>query len=153
MRSTACASGILAHEMSEESARPDAVELVRRQLEALNRRDLDGAMREVAEDIVFIGRALGGDYFEGHAAIDAFLEEWFGQYEELDFNIEEVSDLGGGVVFAVVTQHGRLVGGDGHVQQREGWVYLCVGGWISRLTIFEVDEGRVAAERLAQEAG
>ena len=69
----------------------------------------------------------------------------------MGFDFEEVSDLGSGVVFAVVIQDGRPVGGDGHVRQREGWVYLCVGGSITRLTTSEVDEGRAAAERLAQE--
>jgi ketosteroid isomerase-like protein len=105
-------------------------------------------MSSVAEDAVLDGRA---DFFEGRAAIRGFLEDWFRTYEELDFELEEVSHLGGGVVLAVVSQDGRLVGGDGHLRQREGWVYLCVGGSIARLTIFEVDQARAAAERLAQE--
>jgi ketosteroid isomerase-like protein len=78
---------------------------------------------------------------------------WFGTFEALDFELEEVSHLGGGVVFAVVSQDGRPVGGDGHVRQREGWVYLCVGGSIARLTTYDVDQARAAAERLAQERG
>jgi hypothetical protein len=54
----------------------------------------------------------------------------------------------------VVIQDGRLVGGDGHLRQREGWVYLCVRGSIARLTTRDVvDEARAAAERLAQERG
>ena len=134
--------------MSQESATPDVVELVRKQVDALNRRDLDGVMSSVAEDAVLDGRA---DLIEGRAAIRGFLEEWFGAYEELDFELEEVSHLGGGVVFAVVIQDGRLVDGGGHLRQREGWVYLCVGGSIARLTTSEVDEARVAAERLALE--
>ena len=100
--------------MSQENVDP-----VRKQLEALDRRDLDGVMNNVAEDAVLDGRA---DLIEGRAAIRGFLEEWFGAYEELDFELEEVSHLGGGVVFAVVIQDGRLVGSDGHVRQREGWV-------------------------------
>ncbi len=110
--------------MSKEFTAPDPVELVREQLEALDRGDLDGVMSSVAEDGVLDGRA---ELIEGRAAISGFLEEWFGAYEELDFELEEVSHLGGGVVFAVVIQDGRLVGSDGHVRQREGWVYLCVG--------------------------
>ena len=137
--------------MPEESTTPDPVELVRKQLEALDRGDLDGVMSNVAEDAVFHGRF--GDVFEGRAAIRGFLEVWFGTYEELDFELEEVSDLGGGVVFAVVIQDGRPVGGDGHVRQREGWVYLCLGGSIARLTTSDVDQARAAAERLAQERG
>jgi hypothetical protein len=56
-------------------------------------------------------------------------------------------------VFTVVIQDGRLVGSDGRVRQREGWVYLWMGGSIARLTTSEVDEARAAAERLAEERG
>ena len=136
--------------MSKEFTAPDPVELVRKQLEALDRGDLDGVMSSVAEDAVLEGRA---DYFESRAAIRGFLEDWFGAYEELAFELEEVSHLGGGVVFAVVSQDGRPVGGDGRVRQREGWVYLCVGGSIARLTTSDVDQAREAAERLAQKRG
>src|SRR6195256_293243 len=131
--------------MSEEPTAPDLVELVRKQFEALNRRDLGGVMSGVAEEGVLDGRA---DLIEGRAAIRGFLDEWFGAYEELDYELEEVSHLGGGVVFAVVIQDGRLVGSDGRVRQREGWVYLWVGGSIARLTTSDIDEARGAAERL-----
>ena len=134
--------------MSEESTTPDLVELVRKQLEALDRGDLYGVMSSVAEDVVLDGRA---DLVEGRAAIRGFLDEWFNAYEELKYEVEEVSHLGGGVVFAVVIQDGRLVGSDGHIRQREGWVYLFAGGAITRLTTSEVDDARPAAERLAEE--
>ena len=137
--------------MSQESTTPDLVELVRKQLEALDRRDLDGVMNSVAEDSVLEGRVE--NFLEGRAAIRRFLEDWFRAWEELDFELEEVSDLGGGVVFAVVIQDGRPVGGDGRVRQREGWVYLWVGGSIARLTTSEVDQARAAAERLAELRG
>jgi uncharacterized protein (TIGR02246 family) len=136
--------------MSEESTTPDLVELVRRQAEAANRRDLDAVMSSFAPDAVFDGRGAG-TLFEGRAAIRPFLEDWFGTFEELEYGLEEVRDLGKGVVFAVVTQNGRLVGSAGHLRQREGWVYVWVGGLIERLTTDELDEGRAAAERLAEE--
>ena len=132
--------------MSQEN-----VELVRKQLEALDRRDVDGVMNNVAEDGVLEGRV---EEVEGRAAIRRFLvEDWFRAYEELNYELEEVSDLGGGVVFAVVIQDGRPVGADGRVRQREGWVYLWVGGSIARLTTSEVDQARAAAERLAEQRG
>jgi ketosteroid isomerase-like protein len=134
--------------MSEGSTTPDLVALVREQLEALDRRDLDAVMSFVAEDTIFDGRALG-DHFEGRPAIRRFIDDWFRAWEKLDFEPEQVTDLGGGVVFAVVVQDGRPLGGHGRVGQREGWVYRWVGASIARLTIFEVDEGRAAAERLA----
>ena len=134
--------------MAEESTTPDPVELVRKQVEALNRGDLDGVMSRVAEDGVLDGRA---DLIEGRAAIRGFLDEWVRAYEELEYELEEVTHLGGGVVFAVVIQDGRLVGSAGRIRQREGWVYLWAGGLIARLTTYELDEGRAAAERLAEE--
>jgi ketosteroid isomerase-like protein len=137
--------------MSEESTTPDPVELVRKQVEALNRRDLDAVMSSVAEDGVLDGRAEQA--LEGRATIRGFIDDWFGAYDELEYELEEVSHLGGGVVFAVVSQDGRLVGSAGRIRQREGWVYLCVGGSIARLTTSDVDEARAAAEQLAQERG
>jgi ketosteroid isomerase-like protein len=133
--------------MSQEN-----VELVRRQFEAGNRRDIDAVMSTFAVDGVLEGRALG-DIFEGQAAVRAFIEGWFGMYEELEFELEEVHDLGNGVVLAVVLQEGRPAGIAGHVQQREGWVYACVGGLIARLTVLDVDEALAAAEALAEQRG
>ena len=60
-----------------------------------------------------------------------------------------VHDLGNGVVLAVVVQLARPAGIAGHVQQREGWVYVWVGGLIARLTVLDIDEARAAGERLA----
>ncbi len=126
----------------------DPVELVRKQIEAADRGDLDGVMSGVAEDAVLDGRA---DLVEGRAAIRGFIDEWFKAYDELDYRLEEVGHLGGGVVLAVVVQDGRLVGSEGRVRQREGWVYLFAGDTIARLETSEVDEARAAAERLAGE--
>ncbi len=138
--------------MAEESTTSDPVELVGRALAAADRRDLDAAADSFAEDATFDGRALG-DRFEGRAAIRSFLEDWFGTYEELEFGLEEVRDLGNAVVFAVVVQNGRLAGSAGHLRQREGWVFVWVRGLIASLTTSEVEEAQAAAERLARERG
>jgi uncharacterized protein (TIGR02246 family) len=138
--------------MPEESTTPDLVELLGRAIEAANRRDLDAVASSFAEDATFDGRGLG-DRFEGRAAIRSFLETWFGTYEDLEFELAEVRDLGNGVVFAMVVQNGRPAGSAGLLGQREGWVFVWVRDLIARLSIFEVDEGRAAAERLAGERG
>ncbi|HEX6653252.1 MAG TPA: nuclear transport factor 2 family protein [Thermoleophilaceae bacterium] len=138
--------------MPEESTTSELVERVRRQFEAGNRRDIDAVMSTFAVDGVLEGRGLG-DIFEGQAAIRAFVEGWFGMYEELEFKLEEVHDLGNGVVFAVVLQEGRPTGSAGHVRQREGWIYVWAGGLIARLTVVDIDEARAAADALAESRG
>jgi ketosteroid isomerase-like protein len=144
--------------MPEESTTPDLVELVREQAEAANRRDLDAVIKVFGENAIMTGVAGGATggvgSFEGRAAIRRFIADWFDAYEELHFEFEEVSHLGNGVVFGVLIQEGRPLGSGGHVRQREGWVYLWVGGSIARLqTYIDIDEGRAAAERLAVERG
>jgi uncharacterized protein (TIGR02246 family) len=136
--------------MSEESPTPDLVELMGRAFEAANRRDLDAVAGSFAEDATFDGRGVP-DHHEGRAAIRSMLEEWYAIYDELEFGLEEIRDLGNGVVFALVVQNARLAGSAGHLRQREGWVFVWVGGLIASLATSEVDEGRAAAERLAQE--
>ena len=66
--------------MSQESTTPDLVELVRKQLEALDRRDVDGVMNNVAEDGVLEGRV---EEVEGRAAIRRFLGDWSACVEAL----------------------------------------------------------------------
>ena len=140
--------------MPEESTTPDLVELLRRALEAANRRDLDAVISFYASDTVFEGRGVGGP-FEGRAAFRSFLEDWFGAYEELEFKLEDARDLGNGVVFAVVVQEGVPAGspGHGHFRQREGWVFLWERGLIARHSSDDLDEARAAAKRLAGERG
>jgi hypothetical protein len=49
-------------------------------------------------------------------------------------------------------EDGRLVGSDAHVRQRRAQVVLLAGGLILHQTAYmDVDDGRAAAQRLAQE--
>ena len=140
--------------MSEESTTPDLAELTRLVFEAVNQRDIDTVVSTFAPDAFLDGRAAGGPY-EGRAAIRGFLDEWFGAYAELRYEVEEFVVLDDGVVLAVVKQEGRPVGVDGLVDQREGWV-ICwsAEGLLVRLsTHTDIDEARAAAERLAESRG
>jgi ketosteroid isomerase-like protein len=137
--------------MADESTTPDPVELTRRAFEAADRRDLDAVSSFFASDAVFEGQ-VGN--LRGRAEIRSFLDEWFGAYDELEFELEDVRNLGSGVVFAVVVQEGALAGsaGHGHVRLREGWVFLWERDLIARRSTYEdIDEARAAAERLAAE--
>ena len=137
--------------MSEECTIHDLAELTRLAFEAVNRRDIDAVMGFFAPDAFL----AGFEVVEGRAAIRGFLDEWFGSFAELRFEVEEFVVLDDGVVLAVVSQEGRPVGVDGQVHQREGWaIHWSADGLIVRLTTDnDIDEARAAAERLAQEQG
>ena len=131
---------------------PDPAELTRLVFEAVNQRDIDAVMSFFAPDALLEGRV---DVVEGRAAIRGFLDEWFGYFAELRFEVEEFVVLDDGLVLAVVRQEGRPVGVDGQVHQREGWaIHWSADGLLVRLTTHtDIDEARAAAERLAQERG
>ena len=139
--------------MSEKSTTPDLTELTRRFIETGNQRDLDAAMSFFAPDAVWesMGMATG---FEGIAAIRGFFEDFTGAYEAYRVEPEEILDLGNGVTFSVIVQQGRPAGSAAHVQMRFASVTTWVDGLIERNTNYtDIDEGRVAAERLAEERG
>jgi ketosteroid isomerase-like protein len=140
--------------MPDESTTPDLVELTQQAWAVANDHDLDALLRTFAPDAVWDLSDAGLGTFEGVAKIRGFIEEWWGTWAAHLVTVEEMVGLGHGIVFSAVHEDGRLVGSDGHVEQRLGWVFLWVQGEIRRLvTYLDVDEARAAAERLAEERG
>jgi ketosteroid isomerase-like protein len=138
--------------MPEESTTPDLVELGRRVQQAANRRDFDLMMSVYAPDAVVDAEGLGT--FEGRAAIRVFFEDMLGSFDQYVLEQDEVVDLGNGVGFSVFCQSGHPGGSVGRVQQRYASVTERTEGLIVRVTFYsDIDEGRAAAERLAEERG
>ena len=138
--------------MPEEPKNPDLVELEKRLIDAVGRRDLDAITSLYAPDGVWDMAGTGFGTFEGRAAIRGFYEDWLASYEEYRIEAEEILDLGHGVGFRVLVQKGRPVGSTSEVQLRYANVSEWEDGKIKRITNYpEIDEARAAAERLAQE--
>jgi ketosteroid isomerase-like protein len=138
----------------EESTPPDLFELSREQLEAVNRGDLDTLMSFCPADGVYDTSPSGLGVYEGPVAIRAFIEAWWDAFEELTCELEELVDLGKGVMFSVIRQEARPVGSSAHVQTREAHVTEWMGRMTVRVTVYtDIDEGRAAAERLAKSRG
>jgi ketosteroid isomerase-like protein len=137
--------------MSEPSTTPDLAELARRAFEALSRRDFEALESFYAPDAVLKLVTMGAS-FEGVAAIRGFCEDFVATFEEYEIELEEILDLGNGVGFGVYLQQGRPVGSSGRVQMRAATVFLRAEGLVVRHMMYtDVDEGRAAAERLAEE--
>ena len=146
------AAGLAGWVTAEESTTPDLVELMRGNMEAGSRGDLDTAMTFYAPDAVWDTSPMGLGVYEGQPAIRLFFEDWLTAYDEFEIEPEEICDLGHGVVFVAISQNARLVGSPGRVQVRYAAVAIWAGRVIVRLTHYsDIDEARAAAERLANE--
>jgi ketosteroid isomerase-like protein len=140
--------------MSEESATPDLVELAYRRVEAVNRRDLEAVMGFFAADPVWDMSPIDMGLVEGRGAIRDALKAWWEMFPRIVTELDEVLDLGNGVVLQAVTQRGRPAGSSGELRQRSARVFVVVDGLIEVLTSYnDIDQARAAAERLAEERG
>jgi ketosteroid isomerase-like protein len=138
--------------MAEKSTTHDLVELNRRFIDAANAGDIDAALNLFAPDIVWEAGTVGT--FEGRPAVRGFFQDWLDAYDEFEFVAEEIRDLGNGVTFSVFIQRGRPRGTTGWVRVRYGAVATWLDGLLRRYTSYiDIDEGRAAAERLAEERG
>jgi ketosteroid isomerase-like protein len=138
--------------MPEESTTPDLVELARSLWEAASRRDCDAVMGFFGPEPVWETTLVTLD---GSAAIRERLEEWFGAFDELEFEPEETLDLGNGVTLTVVNQRARPAGSSssaGYIERQEALIGVWHEGMVTRATTFlDIDEARAAAERLAKQ--
>jgi ketosteroid isomerase-like protein len=137
--------------MAEEATTANLVEIGRRLVEADSYEEWAVlAERFYAPDVVWdLGGMLGS--IEGLPAVRAFVKEYWLMWEDHHHYAEEIVDLGHGVGYAVVREDGRMKGSDGRVQATNAWVSVWVEGRIVRTTPFtDIDEGRAAAERLAE---
>jgi SnoaL-like domain len=136
--------------MPDEPTTPDLVGLVQGFYDALNARDFETLASFYSADAVASFGALG--VHEGRAAIRRFYEDFTGAFEDFEADFDEVRDLGRGVAFVLFVQRGRPPSSAGWVQVRPGAAVALAGGQIERqINSVDIDEARVAAERLAEE--
>ena len=140
--------------MSEESTTPDLAERTRSLWNAASRRDYDAIMGFFGPEPVWETTLVTLD---GSAAIHERLEEWFGAFDELEFVLEEILDLGNGVTLTVVNQTARPAGSSSsssHIERQEAYVAVWQEGMLSRCkTFLDIDQARAAADCLAEERG
>jgi ketosteroid isomerase-like protein len=135
--------------ISDESASPDLVERVRAILDAANREDWEAILVYYAPAAKWETRGLGT--FEGPSAIRGFWEDWWSSYEHLQIDVTDIRDLGHGVVLAAFHFKGPPKGTTVEARSPLVLVYQWELGTVVRVsTYFDFDEGREAAELLAE---
>jgi hypothetical protein len=132
--------------MSEQSTTPNLAELTRELIEA---QGVDATMRFFGPASVYDLSVVGLEVFEGYGTIRGFLEEWLSSYHETADEAEEVTEIGNGVVLAVIRGQGRPAGSPADVRVHGRRSAVAV--WV---TIYlDIDEARASADRLAAERG
>jgi hypothetical protein len=148
--------------MPEASSTPDRLELTRRMFEVpggtafSQAAVVDRFTAFFAPDIVWESVGLGTT-FTGLEASREFLGVWMARFGGYEIDVEELLDLGGGVMFVKSGHSGRPIGSPAHVRlPREVLVNVFV--WERDAITHVVSSGdtpesRAGAERLAKERG
>ncbi len=70
-------------------------------------------------------------------------EAWLRTFEDFEMELQEVADLGGGIVFTVQRTRGRPAGATAYLQEREAYVIEFEDEMIVRNTNYaDIDEAR-----------
>lgn len=140
--------------MAEEPTTSDLAELARRFCECLERGDYDAALGFFDLNPVWDMSEMGMGIFEGRVPVRGLLEDWNGSYDEWEIELENLLDLGNGVVYAVVMERARPTGSTGRVQLRYAAVMVFAENLIARAKTYpDIDKARAAGERFAETRG
>jgi len=138
--------------MSEESTPPDSVEGTHQLHRFLNSRDLDAVTELFAPGSIWDASRWGLGSHEAPSSLRQFLRDWIGSFDVYELTLEEIQDVGNGIVFAVFFHAADLQGGGGSLRVRSSAVLDWEAGQLVGLTSYrDVDKARAAAERLAEE--
>jgi hypothetical protein len=138
--------------MSEQSMTPSPVDRTHQLHRVLNSRDLDAVTDLFAPGSIWDASRWGLGSHEAPAALRRFLQDWIGSFDVYELTLEEIQDLGNGIVFAVFFHAADLRGGGGALRVRSSAVLDWGAGQLVGLTSYrDIDEARAAAERLAEE--
>jgi ketosteroid isomerase-like protein len=137
--------------MSNEPTTSVALEQARKSFQAADSGDYDWMMTFYGPDSVFDMSPWGLGTYEGLAAIRAFFNDWIGAFEEFEMKVEELVDLGNGVVFGVAHQKAVSAGSSNPLRLRHASVSVWEDGVAVRVTNYpDVEEARATAHELAE---
>ena len=132
--------------MSEEQ-----VEVVREHIEAYRRQDTAVAFSLMDPHAVLdLSRIDGSDPCHGHQAIEAWVTRFRGTFEDYDYKVGRLTDLGSGAILAVLTETGRGKGSGVPVDQHIATLYTVIDGKIARITTFRSEQEALEAAGLSE---
>jgi hypothetical protein len=140
--------------MPHENTTSTALEQALRSFEAADSGDYDWMMSFYGPQSVFDMSPWGLGTYEGLAPIRGFFEDWIGSFDQFEMRLQEIEDLGNGVVFAIADQNALPAGSQHRIQLRHAAVSVWEDGLILQVTNYQkIDEARVIAKELAESRG
>jgi ketosteroid isomerase-like protein len=124
------------------------LELLRRGYDALNRRDLEGAMRDAHPDIeIFTSGAFldAGTVYRGLEGLGEFLAMLDDAFERLEYELEEAHEVDADRVLALIHVRGRGKGSGVEVDIRAGHLWTLRDEKALRMQAFATREEALAA--------
>jgi ketosteroid isomerase-like protein len=97
-----------------------------------------------------MSRMDGSDPSHGHEAIDGAVTRYRGTFDDYDYKVERLTDLGSGAILAVVTETGRGKGSGAPVDRRFATLYTLIDGKIVRVTQFGTEQDALEAAGLSE---
>jgi hypothetical protein len=138
--------------MSEGDITSDALEQAKRSFEAADSGNYDWMISFYGPGSVFDMSPWGLGTYAGLASIRAFFEDWIGSFEDFEMILEEIEDLGNGVVLAIACQDGLPAGSQHRLHLRHAALSIWEGGIIQRVTNYSnIEEAREIAREVAEE--
>jgi ketosteroid isomerase-like protein len=132
--------------MSEEN-----VEIVREHIEAYRRMDAPVAFSLMDPHAVLdMNRIDGSDPSDGREAIEEAVIRYRGTFEDYDYRVERLTDLGSGAILAIVSETGRGKGSGVPVDRRFATLYTVIDGKIARITQFHTEEDALEAAGVSE---
>jgi ketosteroid isomerase-like protein len=124
--------------VSESVGPEEQLEVVRRALDAWNRRDLDGALAQLHDDCELDWSQSRGPQrgiYRGIEQIRSFYEEWLSIFDEVDIRAAEFIESQSNVV---VPNRGRARGREGvTVEATSTQVFTLRGAKIARIRLYQ----------------
>jgi ketosteroid isomerase-like protein len=131
----------------------DPIEVIREQFAATNARDFQRAMDLYADDVVLVveqGFLITGT-FEGREAVGEWFGDWFRAFgNDYHFDLAELRDLGGGVVYLYASYGGTGRTSGAEVRDSRHYLYRVVDALITRVQFFMNREAALEAASLPE---
>jgi ketosteroid isomerase-like protein len=125
-----------------------SVEIVRAHIEAYREDDVERALAfldpAIAMDVTRI-RGVDGTVAVGHQEVIREVRRWQGTFEDYVFDVDRITDLGGGTVLVVTNERGSGKSSGAPVTRQMAGVYHVLDGRIVRITGFPSVDAALAA--------